>query len=97
MDAAVDFYLFEAGIEVAVRFADALADALINIQTYPGSGSPRYGGELGLDGLRMWRIGGFPYLVFYIEAEGRIDIWRVLHGARDIPSDLAPDGFPVPS
>lgn len=91
MDAAVDFYLSEAGVHIATKFGDALADTLLDIQAYPGSGSPHHGHALGLDGLRMRRVGGFPYLVFYTENEGQIDVWRVLHGARDIPANLSGD------
>ena len=29
---------------------------------------------------------GFPPLVFYLETKDCIDIWRVLHTARDIPA-----------
>jgi toxin ParE1/3/4 len=39
--------------------------------------------------LRTWRLGRFPWLVFYVEAEERVEVWRVLHGARDIPSSLS--------
>jgi toxin ParE1/3/4 len=31
----------------------------------------------------LWR---FPYLVFYLERADCIDVWRVLHAQRDIPS-----------
>ena len=42
-----------------------------------------------LEGLRMWLVSGFEnYLVFYIERTHFIDIVRVLHAARDIPSML---------
>ena len=30
----------------------------------------------------------YPYLVFYIEQDDHIDVWRVLHSHRDIPSWL---------
>jgi len=36
-------------------------------------------------GLRFWRLKKYPHLVFYIERDNHIDVWRVLHGARDIP------------
>ena len=32
----------------------------------------------------------FPFLVFHVEREGEIDVWRVLHGARDIPAWMQP-------
>jgi len=28
----------------------------------------------------------FPHLVFYFERDDYIDVWRVLHGRRDIPA-----------
>ena len=28
----------------------------------------------------------FPYLIFYFERDDCVDVWRVLHGQRDIPA-----------
>lgn len=28
----------------------------------------------------------YPYLVFYVEGKEDLDVWRVLHGQRDIPA-----------
>ena len=28
----------------------------------------------------------YPYLLFYVERHDTIDVWRVLHGERDIPT-----------
>ncbi|MCY3505287.1 MAG: type II toxin-antitoxin system RelE/ParE family toxin, partial [Chloroflexi bacterium] len=33
-------------------------------------------------------VTGFPYMVFYVEREADVDVWRVLHAARDIPEWL---------
>jgi len=41
---------------------------------------------LNLPGLRFWRLKKYPHLVFYVERSSHIDVWRVLHGMRDIPS-----------
>ncbi len=42
-----------------------------------------------LRGLRLWPVTDFPnYLIFYRQREGRIEIVRILHGARDLPSIL---------
>jgi len=30
----------------------------------------------------------YPYLIFYIEKEDHIDVWRILHGQRNIPARL---------
>lgn len=52
----------------------------------PATGSPRYGMELNLPGVRHWRLTHYPYLVFYVEGDERVDVWRVLHEQRDIPA-----------
>ena len=88
VDEAVAHYLTEAGTAVALAFTDALEEALNRIREHPASGSPRYARELSLPGLRSWILNGFPYLVFYVEREADIDVWRVLHAARDIPAWL---------
>ena len=52
VEAAVDHYVLEAGIEVALGFVDALEAAYDLIARHPESGSLRYGYELGLPDLR---------------------------------------------
>ena len=86
IDEAVEHYLVSAGPEVALSFIDALEDARYRIGVHPASGSPRYAHELGLPGLRFRSTGKFPYLLFYFENEADVDVWRVLHAARDIPA-----------
>jgi toxin ParE1/3/4 len=54
------------------------------ISRHPVSGSSRYGVELNLPGLRSWPRRSFPHLVFCFEMKDCIDVWRVLHGTRDI-------------
>lgn len=67
---AVDHYLDESPA-VALRFVDALEQALRHIRKLPATGSPRYAHELDIPGLRCWRLKRFPYLVFYLRASGR--------------------------
>lgn len=88
---AIDHYRREAGQRIALNFVAALERALEDISGYPDAGSPRYGHELGLPGLRSWTLRGFPYLIFYVRHDDRIDVWRVLHGHRDIPERLRDD------
>ena len=64
-----------------------------HIARRPATGSPRYALQVGLAGLapenvRFWRLGRYPYLVFYIERNDHVDVWRVLHEQRDIPAWL---------
>lgn len=90
IDEAIDFYLGEDAPRAALKFIDALERALRDIERHPAIGSTRYAPELDLPGLRCWQIKGYPHLVFYIEREDFIDVWRVLHGSRDIPVWLQP-------
>ena len=48
--------------------------------------------ELNLPGLRSWPLTHYPYLVFYLERADHVDVWRVLHGQRDIPGSLSIEG-----
>ncbi len=41
---------------------------------------------------RVLALPGWPYLLIYEEAAGRVLILRVIHAARDIPDTLAGDG-----
>ena len=88
IDEAVGHYLAESGIPLALEFIDALEEAYRRIGERPVSGSPRYAHELDIPGLRFHAVSRFPYLVFYVEREAEVDVWRVLHGAQDIPSGL---------
>jgi DNA polymerase-3 subunit epsilon len=45
-----------------------------------------YAHELNLSGLRFWPLARYPHLVFYVERPQHIEVWRVLHGQRDIPA-----------
>ena len=87
---ALDFYLAEDAELAALGFIDALQKAYAHIGRHPATGSPRYAHELNLPGLRFWPLKRYPYLVFYVEREGMIDVWRVLHTARDLPAWMSP-------
>jgi toxin ParE1/3/4 len=91
VDEAVDHYLHEAGTAVALRFIDAVEHVVNQISRSPKSGSPRFSYELEIPDLRVRPVARFPYLVFYIAGDGFVDVWRILHSRRDIPSALADD------
>lgn len=93
VDEAADYHTDEAGEDIARGFIAALHEAYRAIGDHPGAGSPRHAHLLGVPGLRTRKLARFPFLVFYIECEHHIDVWRVLHGQRDIPAWLrASDG-----
>lgn len=85
-DEAAAWYAQQGGLPLELGFTDALQAATGLMSAHPGIGSPRYATVLNLPGLRLWPVEGFPYLVFYVERETQLDIWRVLHAQRDIPA-----------
>jgi toxin ParE1/3/4 len=91
VDEAIEHYLNEDAEQAALKFVKALEQAYSQIGRHPATGSSRYAHELNLPGLRSWSLTRYPYLVFYIEREDHIDVWRVLHGQRDIPAWLSTD------
>ena len=84
---ATIYYAREGGPDVAGRFVAALEGAYRSIREHPRLGSPRFGEVLGIDGLRTRRVRRFPYMVFYVEAEDRVEVWRVLHVQADISAE----------
>ena len=89
VEEAIEHYLSEGAAQAAIDFIDSLEGAYAHIARHPGSGSMRYAHELDLPGLRSWPLGRFPHLVFYVERTDHVDVWRVLHGHRDIPAWLS--------
>jgi toxin ParE1/3/4 len=85
-------YRREAGSRVALAFLDAVEHTFQGIRRHPAAGSPHYGHELSLPGLRHRRVEGYPYLVFYVERDEGVDVWRILHAQRDIPAGLGGEG-----
>ncbi len=89
VDEAAAYYRDEAGARTALDFIDSLEAAIAHLCDYPLSGSLRFAFELEIPDLRSWTLPRFPYLLFYVPDDDRIDIWRVLHARRDIPAFLA--------
>lgn len=85
---AIKYFVSEGAEQAALAFVDALESTFKQIGRQPSIGSPRYALELDLPGLRFWQVKRFPYLVFYCEGANHIDVWRVLHGQRDIPARM---------
>ena len=88
VDEALDHYLCASEVQVALGFIDELERTYRHMAQYPASGSSRYASELDVPGLRSWGLRRYPYVVLYREHGGHIDVWRVLHGRRDIAAWL---------
>lgn len=89
-----EYYLAEAGLAVALRFAGNAEAAIQALAAHP-----RIGATLGLvtgpeRDIRRWHIEGFPrLLVLYRPTETGIEIIRIIDAGRDI-ADLFQDGLP---
>ena len=69
--------------QAARRFIEAAYDTFEFLADNPMTGRSRP--EFGHSGLRSWRVHGFRnHLIFYRLQDGRVQIWRVLHGSRDL-------------
>ncbi len=84
VDEALAHYLRAGESQATLGFIDELEAAYAHIAQYPASGSSRYAWELDVPGLRSWPVRRYPHLIFYRERDDHIDVWRVLHGGRDI-------------
>jgi len=87
-ESASGYYAAEADVATAIRFVDAVEAAARRISRNPRLGSLRFAYELAVPDLRVVPAGRFPYLLFYLERETSVDIWRLLHTSRDIPASL---------
>ena len=88
IERAIDHYLAEAGESVALSFIEAIEHFVVGIGRAPLVGTLRFSYELGIPDLRAWPLGHFPYVIFYVTAEDRVEVWRVLHTARDLPTEM---------
>lgn len=89
IDEAVNYYLSEAGSDAATRFIDAIERTINQISRTPQSGSLRFAYDLEIPDLRVRPAARFPHVVFYVVSDEAVDVWRILHSRRDIPSALS--------
>ncbi len=74
-------YIAQDSVEAANRFIDHLTNRFPLIAEFPEMGRSREDLSAGLRGFPVKN-----YTIFYRPRKGGIEIIRVLHGARDIPS-----------
>lgn len=88
LENASELYRQQGGEETALDFIDVVERAIRRIGRNPNVGSLKSAHELAIPELRAWPLSRFPFIVFYIDAEEIVDVWRILHGNRDIPTTL---------
>ena len=80
------YYREKAGPALAQRFAQAVKDAVAQLESHPAIGSPRLGQEIGVPELRTWRLAGFPAGLWYFERPDHVDVVRLICERQD-PTD----------
>jgi len=89
---AAAYLLLEASETVAVRFEEAVQNLAHMLAGMPGIGVPCSFRNPELHDMRRLTVKGFEnWLLFYRDTEDRIDVIRVLHGARDIAAIFEED------
>jgi plasmid stabilization system protein ParE len=82
-------YIADDNLKAAEAFRLALERARLTLADLPEIGRVYDFGKRELKGLRMLPVPDFTkYLVFYVyrKPEEEVEIFHVLHGARDIPA-----------
>lgn len=74
----VRYHRNKAGEGTATRQVSALEAALLQLSREPGIGSPAIGQTLDVDGLRSWRLNGFPLSLWYFERASHVDVVRLV-------------------
>lgn len=88
---AARHYASEGSVELAERMFDAAIAALEAVERMPGIGSPRLGQQCEIPQLRSWRVADFPMQWLYFEADGHLDVVRLLGDRQDIIAILGAD------
>jgi toxin ParE1/3/4 len=88
LEQALAYYLNEATPRTALGFITDAERAMAQLARAATAGSTRYAHELAIPGLRTWALRRDPYVIFYVERADHVDVWRILHAARDIPAWL---------
>jgi toxin ParE1/3/4 len=83
-------FIAEDNVDAAIRYLRAANTAMQSLGDHPTRGSLYRTTNPKLKGLRRLAVPGFKnYLIFYYDRPTHVEIVRVLHGARDIPSILS--------
>jgi toxin ParE1/3/4 len=80
-------YIALDNIEAADRFLESAYATFKALAGMPGMGRPRHLSPFKLRDLRSFRVKGFEnYLIFYRPISDGIEVFHILHGARDLQS-----------
>ncbi len=78
-------YIAQDNLDAADRFLEHTESAFLRLADLPFIGASRMDDFPFLPDLRTWPVPGFEnYLIFYRPIDEGIEVFRVLHGARDL-------------
>jgi plasmid stabilization system protein ParE len=89
-DQQTEWYLAEAGIDVAERFRAAVEETIERLIENPTIGRPRHFRHPALQRLHSFQV-NTPFgrfLIFYRIQSSHIEIARLMEGSRDLPQRL---------
>jgi toxin ParE1/3/4 len=86
LEEQVDYYERESGLDLALRFLDAVQRGIGFLAQHPEVGSLRDFGNPRLAGLRCWPVPQFDEIRIYyvVTGSGMLLVVRILHGRRDL-------------
>jgi|BarGraIncu00222A_1022003.scaffolds.fasta_scaffold23648_2 toxin ParE1/3/4 len=85
INAQLDYFEEQAGLETAERFLDQLISSFEDLSQMPRVGVLCGFRKPATRRLRRWPVKGFEnWLIFYQPRRGGVEIVHVMHGARDI-------------
>lgn len=87
IDGILEYVLEHGGHGPAVRVYEHLLDGCSRIGEMPGIGHTR--DDLADDTIRIFAV--YSFLILYLPDTRPVQILRVIHGARDMPSALEND------
>ncbi len=83
------FYIAEDAPEESGRFLEDAESSFRLLVEIPEIGSPRMLASPHLKGLRIWPVRNHPrHLIFYLAKDEHVEIIRILHSRRDLPTTL---------
>jgi toxin ParE1/3/4 len=93
IDCIADYLAEDASLDTGLRFIDTAYKTFALLASQPNLGwSCRRSNRI-MKSVRVFRVGEpfEKYLIFYQPATSRIEILRILHGARDLDNQFSMD------
>jgi toxin ParE1/3/4 len=87
-------YIAQNNLDAALRFFDSARQTFSQLARTPSMGGVYEISNPSLQGLRKWKVKGFEkYIIFYRFSEELLEILRIIHAGRDIPTILEDENF----